>query len=240
MRFPSLPAGKLNFAYFVIPLTVMNILIAAATDAEIAPLNAYFQQASLPGTITGGVIITGVGMLNTTYELTKHLQSSRYDLVLQVGVAGSYVNSRKPGDVVFVTSDRYGDLGAEDHDDYLDIFEMGLINPNVTPFINGTLLTPLLPVHNRIKLPQVSGLTVNTVTGSERTVAKRKDKYHCDVETMEGVALHYLCLREKVAFAQVRAISNYVTPRDKSQWQMKDAIINLNKWLIDFINLLSH
>ena len=114
----------------------MNILIAAATDAEIAPLNAYFQTASLPGTVTGGVIITGVGMLNTTYEITKHLQATRYDLVLQVGVAGSYVNTLKPGDVVFVTSDQYGDLGAEDNGSYLDIFEMGFINPNVTPFIN--------------------------------------------------------------------------------------------------------
>ncbi len=218
----------------------MNILIAAATDAEIAPLNAYFQTASLPGTITGGVIITGVGMLNTTYELAKHLSTSRYDLVLQVGVAGSYVSSLKPGDVVFVTSDQYGDLGAEDNGSYLDIFEMGFINPNVTPFINGKLLTPLLPVHNRIKLPQVTGLTVNTVSGNERTVAQRKEKFHCDIESMEGVALHYVCLREKVAFAQVRAISNYVTPRDKSQWQMKDAIINLNKWLIDFINALAY
>ena len=98
----------------------MNILIAAATDAEIAPLNAYFQTASLPGTVTGGVIITGVGMLNTTYEITKHLQATRYDLVLQVGVAGSYVNTLKPGDVVFVTSDQYGDLGAEDNGSYLD------------------------------------------------------------------------------------------------------------------------
>ena len=218
----------------------MNILIVSATDAEIAPLNAYFQTASLPGTLMGGVLISGVGMLNTTYELTKHLQAGHYDLVLQVGVGGSYVNSINLGDVVFVTSDQYGDLGAEDHDNYLDIFEMGLINPNVSPFLAGKLLTPLLPVHNKIKLPHVSGLTVNTVTGSERTVHMRKEKYHCDVESMEGAALHYVCLRERVAFAQVRAISNYVTPRDKSQWQMKEAIINLNKWLIEFLNLLAY
>ncbi len=218
----------------------MNILIVAATVAEIAPLNAYFQSAKLPGTLTGGVLITGVGMMSSTYELTRHLESNVYDLVLQVGVAGSYVNTLKTGEVVFVTSDQYGDLGAEDHDKYLDIFEMGFVNPNVPPFIAGKLLTPLLPVHNKIKLPQVSGLTVNTVTGSERTVAMRKEKFHCDLESMEGAALHYVCLREKVPFAQVRAISNYVTPRDRSQWQMKDAIINLNKWLIEFINLLAY
>ena len=154
---------------------------------------------------------------------------------MQAGVAGSYITNIALGDVVFITSDQYGDTGAEDHDNYLDIFEMGLINPNISPYIVGKLLTPLLPVHNKIRLQQVSGLTVNTVSGSERTIKQRNDKYHCDVESMEGAALHYVCLREKVPFAQVRAISNYVTPRDKSQWKMKDAIINLNKWLIDFI-----
>lgn len=219
----------------------MNVLIVSATDAEIALLTEHFKSASLPATVSGGIVVTGVGMLNTAYELTKHLQISRYDLVLQVGVAGSYVTNIAPGDLVFVTSDQYGDLGAEDHDNYLDIFEMGLINPNVPPYIVGKMLTPLLPVHNRIRLPQVSGLTVNTVSGNERTIKLRNEKYHCDIESMEGAALHYVCLREKIPFAQVRAISNYVAPRDKNQWKMQEAIINLNKWLIDFIeNQLSY
>ena len=213
----------------------MNILIVSATEAEIAPLTEHFKSASLPATIAGGIVISGVGMLNTAYELTKHLQANKYDLALQVGVAGSYTSNIAPGDLVFVTSDQYGDLGAEDHDNYLDIFEMGLLNPNMPPSIVGKMLTPLLPVHNRIRMPQVSGLTVNTVSGNERTINLRKEKYHCDVESMEGAAFHYICLREKIPFAQVRAISNYVTPRDKSQWKMKEAITNLNTWLIDFI-----
>ena len=213
----------------------MNILIVSATDAEIAPLTEYFKTAALPSSVSGGIVITGVGMLNTAYELTKHLQTSKYDFVIQVGVAGSYINDVALGDLVFVTSDQYGDLGAEDHDKYLDIFEMGLINPNIPPYIVGKMLTPLLPVHNKIRLPHMSGLTVNTVSGSKRTIKRRTEKYHCDIESMEGAAFHYVCLREKIPFAQVRAISNYVTPRDKESWNMKAAIVNLNKWLIDFI-----
>ena len=216
----------------------MNLLIVAATDAEINPLIDFFQHSSLPARVSGGVIISGVGMTSTTYELTKHLQTNKYDLVLQVGVAGSYVKSLAPGDVVFVTSDQFGDLGAEDHDAYLDIFEMGLLDKNTPPYISGRLITPLLPIHNKITLPKVSAFTINTVSGSERTIKTRYEKYHCDVESMEGAALHYVCLREKVPFAQVRSISNYVIPRDKSQWHMKEAIISLNKWLIDFINQL--
>lgn len=216
----------------------MNVLIVSATEAEIAPFTEYMQNASLPNGVGGGLLYTGVGMINTAYELTKQLQHSRYDLVLQVGVAGSYGRNIDPGKVVFVTSDQYGDLGAEDHEEFIDIFEMGLINKDVRPYVIGKLYTPLIAIHNRIALPHVSGLTVNTVSGNERTIKMRHEKYHCDIETMEGAALHYVCLKEKVPFAQIRAISNYVTPRDKNEWKMKEAIINLNNWLIDFVKTL--
>lgn len=204
----------------------MKLLVIAATEAEIAS----FLEKNRADT---DVLITGVGMTATAYALTKKLQNKQYDFVLQAGVGGSFDTNIPLGEVVFITSDRYADLGAEDHDNYLDITEMGLLDPNTHPFTNGILHTPLSPIHDNIKLRQVSGISVNTVTGSEKTVALRR-KYGCEVESMEGVALHYVCLQEKIPFAQVRAISNYVTPRDKSQWKMKEAIINLNNWLQDF------
>ena len=216
----------------------MNVLIVSATEAEIAPFIEYMQNASLRDGVAGGLLYTGVGMLNTAYELTKYLQQGRYDLVLQVGVAGSYVRNIEPGKVVFVTSDQYGDLGAEDHEEFIDIFEMELINKDARPYVIGKLYTPLIAIHNKITLQHVSGLTVNTVSGNERTIKMRREKYHCDIETMEGAALHYVCLKEKAPFAQVRAISNYVMPRDKSEWKMQEAIINLNNWLIDFVKSL--
>jgi futalosine hydrolase len=209
----------------------MNLLIVAATEAEIRP----FTTAPKEKGCNAEVLITGVGMVATTYALTKHLQSTRYDLVLQAGVGGSYNRDLALGDVVFVTNDQFGDLGAEDHANYLDIFQMGLLDKNNLPFTDGKLYTPILPVHSNISLPKVSGITVNTVSGNEPTIKMMTEKYGCAVESMEGAAFHYVCLQENVPFAQVRAISNYVTPRDKSQWKMKEAITNLNNWLIDFI-----
>lgn len=48
---------------------------------------------------------------------------------------------------------------------------------------------------------------------------------------MEGAALHYVCLIEKIPFMQIRSLSNFVGERDKSKWRMKEAITNLNKEL---------
>lgn len=204
----------------------MKLLVVAATEAEVS---IYKEQAPAGAEL----LITGVGMTATTYALTKHLQTNTYDLVLQAGVGGSFDTSVPLGNLLYVSSERYGDLGAEDHSNYIDIFDMGLLSGNAHPHSNNMLVNPLLPELALIDLPKATGLTVNSVSGSEPTIARRR-QHGCTVESMEGAAFHYVCLMEGVTFAQVRSISNYVTPRDKSQWKMKDAIINLNNWLISF------
>jgi len=49
---------------------------------------------------------------------------------------------------------------------------------------------------------------------------------------MEGAALHYVCLMEKIPFVQIRGISNYIAERNKKNWNMKESISNLNNELI--------
>lgn len=208
----------------------MKVLVVAATPMEIT----RFSEACGDEVDT---LITGVGMPAATYALTKHLQYNSYDLVIQAGVAGSFDIELSLGEVVQVVSDRYGDMGAEDHEDYLDLFNMGLTDANEFPFSNGMLPAPESDYDRYIQLRKVSGITVNTVSGSERTIARRK-QYGCTVESMEGAAFHLVCLQEQIPFAQIRSISNYVTPRDKNSWQMKEAIIKLNDWLIAFIKQL--
>jgi futalosine hydrolase len=115
---------------------------------------------------------------------------------------------------------------------------MGLLEKNDPPYTDGTLVTPMFPIHNKIVMPRVNGVTVNTVSGNKSTIKRLYEKYGCATESMEGAAFHYVCLQERVPFAQVRAISNYVIPRDKSQWKMREAIINLNNWLIGFLEII--
>lgn len=153
-------------------------------------------------------------------------------------MGGTFDRTIGLGELVFITSEQYGDLGAEDRDSYIDIFDMGLIEKDVFPHQNGRLDTPAAGFHQSINLRRVSGLTVNQVTGNEKTVTRLAETYNCAVESMEGAAFHYVCLHEQVPFAQVRAISNYIEPRDKSKWQMKEAIISLNNWLLSFVEQL--
>jgi len=51
----------------------------------------------------------------------------------------------------------------------------------------------------------------------------------------------YACELMKVQYAQVRAISNFVEPRNKEAWKLKKAIKNLNEVLHQhLINKIVH
>ncbi|PZF72196.1 futalosine hydrolase [Taibaiella soli] len=224
----------------------MKLLLVAATEPEISPFIRHIAQnwkSPVANIYTNGnseihICLTGVGLVATTYAVTKALKIGQYDFVLQAGVGGSFDRSIELGQLVMVQSEEFGDLGAEDRNNYLDIFDMGLLQPNEHPFTDGKLDTPLHEIPFPFKLLTVSGLSINTVSGRESTIALRNQRFGAQVESMEGAALHYVCLQENIPFAQIRAISNYVEPRDKSKWKMKEAIIALNKWLIDFSSTL--
>jgi futalosine hydrolase len=126
-------------------------------------------------------------------------------------------------------------MGAEDHTKHLDIFGMGLQDADKAPFTNQRLSTPITRIHNHIQLPQVSGITVNMVSGNEQTIARLTARYAATTESMEGAALHYVCLMEQVPFAQVRCISNYIEPRNRNAWDIPLAVGNLNNWLVKFV-----
>ncbi|MBS1585610.1 MAG: futalosine hydrolase [Bacteroidetes bacterium] len=224
----------------------MKVLLTAATEGELGLALAHLQQhwqAIGPHHFTKGanelrVHIGGVGMVATVYSLMKLLRTNTCDFALQAGVGGSFDHRIALGDVVSISSDQYGDLGAQDGYNYLDIFELGLLAENEAPFNNGKLPAPSSTVADKILLPKATALTVNSVSGTDFMVKARRQKFNCQVESMEGAAFHYVCLMENIPFAQVRAISNYVEPRDKSKWKMKEAVINLNNWLIGFIESL--
>lgn len=220
----------------------MKLLLVAATLPEIQPFINHIGQswaAPFPGVYTHNdheihLCITGVGIMAATFALTRALKQHTYDFALQAGVAGSFDRQIDLGQVVLVQSEQQGDLGAEDHDAFLDIYDLQLAEKDSFPFTDGRLDNPLSNIPFPFTMLTVSSLTVNTVSGCETTIAKRAAKFGCQLESMEGAPFHYVCLQEQVPFAQVRSVSNYVTPRDKSQWKMKDAVIGLNKWLMRF------
>ena len=73
----------------------------------------------------------------------------------------------------------------------------------------------------------------------ERFSVRLIKQFDPGIETMEGAALHYVCLQENIPFIQIRSVSNHVGERDKTKWKMKEAINNLNTELSKLINRLT-
>ena len=207
----------------------MNLLIVAATEFEIEP---FLQQNT-----TAEVLITGVGMPATIYHLTKKLLAQKYDLVLQAGIAGTFSQDHDLGNVVIVKEDTFADLGIEENSRIKTLFESGFADKDQSPFSDGWLKNPSSKL-DQFSLPLVKAITVNKVSENNTYNEKVKRKFDAEIESMEGAALHFVCLQQQMNFLQLRSISNFVGERDKSKWNMKEAISNLNKELLNIINNL--
>lgn len=207
----------------------MKILIVSATEKEIFPFMNQYKSENVD------FLITGVGLVFTTYQLTRKLLQNEYDLVIDAGIAGSFNRELKIGEVVNVVQDEFADLGIEDNDSFYTIFEKGFAEKDKFPFTNSILRNP-----NKfdLKLKEVSGISVNVTHGKKESVELFKSKFNADVETMEGAAFFYVCMNEGVKFMQIRSISNYVEERDKSSWDIPLAIDNLNSSLKEIIQNL--
>lgn len=202
----------------------MKVLIVAATAKEVNLVGEHFNIT--PNAFTRhqkfDLLITGVGMTATAFSLGKNLKKD-YDLVLNVGIAGSFDPSIPLGSLVNIVSDTFSELGAEDGDAFISIDELGFGKSKYEASFNYELL------------PKVSSITVNKVHGNQQSILLLQNRINVDAESMEGAAVFYACEQLNIPCLQVRAISNYVEPRAKENWQIGLAIKNLNNWIINFI-----
>lgn len=231
----------------------MNILLVSATFFEIRPflshlslvrrqtdnLTSYTYKNSVVD-----VLIPGVGMVQTAYFLGRQLAQKPYGLAINAGIAGTFNTALPMGSVVNVVEDCVPELGAEDGSNFLSVFELGLTDPETHPYSGGKLVNrvnkyPLLIDNEAIrKLPEVTGITSNSVHGNIESIARIKQISSADIESMEGAAFLFACLSEHIPCLQIRSVSNRVEERDKSRWSLELALKNLNTVLNEIVRSL--
>jgi futalosine hydrolase len=206
----------------------MNILVVAATSAEI--------QAFLQADIGVDTLITGVGAPACMYSLTVALLKKKYDIVIQAGIAGTFKTSFELGKTYFVSSDVFADLAIIEAGQLHTLFDKQFADANLFPFQKGLLVN--LSQQN-FGLNTAKAITVNTVADDLTFTNLFKQKFDADIESMEGAALHYVCLQQKVPFIQLRSISNFVGERVKTNWKTQEAIQHLNSTLFTVVQQLT-
>jgi futalosine hydrolase len=220
----------------------MHILLAAATPLEIQPAIDFLLQRQAHTTAASAThpistLITGIGTLPTTWSLMRQIDRDRPDLIIQAGIAGCF--SGKPyGDVFAVGDETLADLGVWEDQQFKTPFDLHLADPNQPPFTAGRLVNPYQTLLTLTGLEPVSAITVNEISTNPGRINWYRENTSAVIESMEGGALHYIGLQERIAFLQLRSVSNDIGIRDKSKWNIPLAIQQLNDRLIRLLQLL--
>ncbi len=211
----------------------MKSLILSATDFEVYPIINQLLQQEHTDFFTSefyDLQLSGVGLLETSIQLTSRLAQGEYQSIINLGVAGAYNPNYSIGDVVEVVSEQYGDLGGQHSDgSFLTLDELNLKLPSV--FNKNKLFT----TKRFEQLKSARSISVNQVAGTKESIRDRQNQFAPDIENMEGLAVFRVCEELNIPKCQLRAISNRVEPRNKEAWNLKLAIDNLSKFVIPLL-----
>jgi futalosine hydrolase len=225
----------------------MRILITAATGPEIKPLadllNIDFNTEegrceTVWNMLDLTLLITGVGIVPTTFHTLKELSRNTYDLAINIGIAGAFDRSLALAEVVEVVEDSLPELGAEDHDEFISASEMGILGNAEWPIGKSGIIENNFSANAKTlnALRKVKSATVNTVHGNEQSIQQFQMRCNADIESMEGAAFFFTCMNTKTSCIQLRSISNYIEKRNRLSWRITEAINSLSLCVFHLIN----
>ena len=215
------------------------VLLVSATEAECVPIMQKLSGSKtlLPylysGTLHGlpvELLISGIGSVATIFRLSQTVLQRSYSRAISIGIAGSFVNHVNIGETVQIVEDCFADLGIDDNGRFYNLREAGL---PCDDFDCDLIINPCPTASSH---PKLRGITVQTSSGSEKRITKLILRYFPEVETMENAAFFYVCRKTNIPFASYRAISNFVEPRNRKNWQTEKAIKNVNDSVIQLFS----
>ncbi len=174
------------------------------------------------------VLITGVGPVEASAATATELARSRYDFVINAGIAGTFDGAAKIGDGVVVAEDSMEldlESGAQ------------LVLPRGTSIVDSARSdAPLLSKLEERGFAALRGITVSRVTCSEAT-ARRLSERGAQAESMEGFAVLRAAERAGVRAIEVRGISNRCGDRETSGWSFAAGIAGLERVLAALLEI---
>lgn len=225
----------------------MDILIVAATKPELEPLFIKFNPTLVSDRLYSFeinsnkvfILLTGVGMISTTFSLTKLFSSRKFDLAINAGICGSFALDEPLGKLFFVNQDSFPEMGAEDGPKFISAFQLGLIDFNQAPFECGVIYSNVKDKfpHWYSELDVASGVTINKVHGDDKSIEEFLAHNSADTESMEGAAFYYVCAMFGQPSIQIRTVSNHVEKRNREKWDIPLSVKNLNDYLISKVQL---
>jgi len=189
----------------------MTLLVVTAVAEE--------RDAIVAASPGAEVLVVGVGPAAAAAATSAALATNGVDLVVCAGIGGGF-GPLQPGDVAVASASVFADLGAQTAHGFTPTSELGI----------GTERYDVSP-RLAVELADATGghlgtiVTVATITGTAGRADELRERFPDAVaEGMEGAGVAAAAFQNGVPFAEVRAISNTVGPRDREAWDMPAAL----------------
>ena len=147
------------------------------------------------------VLYTGVGKVNATFELTRKLVNSNYDLIINYGTAGSRKIKKKT--LVDCTKFIQRDM---------DVTGLGFMRGE-TPFESDPPF--VIQAQHQVFNP----INRNATCGTGDNYAEDKSQYYGEVVDMEAYALAKVCYLYDVSFISFKYITDGADEQAHEDWE---------------------
>ena len=221
----------------------MRILITAAEQEEIITAKQAFNSLSREEQSKMDItyLLTGIGTTSTSYRLTKLLSGDKFDLAINIGIAGSFSDEFPIGSVAVIEKEFFGDLGFETFTGFQTLFDYKILDADTFPFKSGALHAPEMAPKIEAVLSEyqrATAVTVQTVSGLPEKRSRLEHDFKPQIESMEGAAFFYVCALEGIPFIEIRSVSNEVGERDRGKWNIPLALTVLKGACVKLLKTL--
>ncbi|WP_343073147.1 futalosine hydrolase [Salicibibacter cibarius] len=177
------------------------------------------------------VALCGVGPAQAAARTAFALTKDDYNMVISAGIAGGFKNRAAIGDVVIGERLIAADLGAESStESFLPIDELGFGSNVIAADASSAQQMAIRLSENGQKVRTGTIVTLSTVTGTEDTATMLMQRFtDAYAEAMEGFGVATAAAEKNLSVLEIRAVSNLIGPRDKENWNIKEALATLEK-----------
>ncbi|SDJ02651.1 futalosine hydrolase [Alteribacillus bidgolensis] len=206
-------------------MSASKVLIVTAVEAEHEAV-----QRGLDHHCGFDVIAGGVGLAEAAASTAIALTKDSYTAVVSAGIAGGFRAQTELGSIV-VASEIWGaDLGAETNEGFYDLekLNLGCSRYQCDPLLTDKLCTSI--AERGLKAQTGAILTTAAVTGTAKTAENLAVRVpEAKAEAMEGFGVAVSAQKFDVPVFEIRSISNFVGPRDRDNWKIKEALAVLEQ-----------
>lgn len=219
----------------------MNVLIAFAHPSELEDFFKHIGYDTVGDEykykhIHLDFVQTGYTVYETAFAMGQSLGRKNYHLILYAGLANSLNDKMKTGDVLNVINDIPFAIGRKDENGFEHAYTLGWLNKQEKPHVRGGYIN-MTNAYFNVFMPfmKTAALTASTLEGDESLLKLKMERFPIHIESSNGIAFHFACLKVGSPFYQLRAVGQnlYDKSSDKSL-----AIKELNSSLNQIIDLL--